>query len=123
MTEEQRKKCHGIIHAAATAAAAVGAGLAQLPCSDAAVIVPIQVGMIISLGAVFEISITESAAKTVLAETLGTTIGRGISQVLVGWLPGIGNLINASTAAAVTEALGWMVARDFDRRAEERPGE
>lgn len=114
MTEEQKNKCHAIIHAAATAAAAVGAGLAQLPCSDAAIIVPIQVAMIISLGAVFGISITESAAKTAIAEALGTTIGRGISQVLVGWLPGIGNAINAGTAFSITEALGWLVVRDFD---------
>ncbi len=49
MTEEQNNTCHGIIHAAAAAAGAVGAGLAQAPCSDAAVIVPIQVTMIVFL--------------------------------------------------------------------------
>jgi hypothetical protein len=31
MTEEQRAKCHGIIHTAAVAAGSVGAGLAQIP--------------------------------------------------------------------------------------------
>jgi hypothetical protein len=31
----KNQKVHGIVHAASTAAAAVGAGLAQLPWSDA----------------------------------------------------------------------------------------
>lgn len=41
MTNEQRNKCHGIIHGASLAAAGAGAGLAQIPGSDSAVIVPI----------------------------------------------------------------------------------
>lgn len=53
MTENQRLQCHSIIHSAALAAASVGAGFAQMPGSDNAVIVPIQITMTISLGAVF----------------------------------------------------------------------
>ena len=34
MTDSEKTKCHAIIHSAATAAGAVGAGLAQLPMSD-----------------------------------------------------------------------------------------
>jgi hypothetical protein len=40
-------------------------------------------------------------------------VGRSISQVLVGWLPIYENIINASTAAGVTETIGWAVAKDF----------
>jgi hypothetical protein len=39
------------------------------------------------------------------------TIGRAASQALIGWIPGIGNIINATTAAAITEAIG-MNLRD-----------
>lgn len=116
MTDDQKKKCHAIIHSASAGAAATGAGLAQIPFSDNAVIVPIQIGMIISLGAVFGAKITESAAKVTLSTVLATYAGRGISQALVGWIPGIGNAINASTAAAITESLGWFVAKDFDKK-------
>ena len=35
MTDEENSKCHKIIHTAAVAAGGVGAGLAQLPGSDA----------------------------------------------------------------------------------------
>lgn len=114
---EQRAKCHAIIHSASASAGAVGAGLAQIPGSDNAVIVPIQIGMTIGLGRVFGIELSESAAKAAVASAAGTTVGRCISQVLVGWIPGVGNAINAGTAAALTESLGWMLAEDFARRA------
>ena len=115
MTKAQEKKCHAIIHTAATGAGAVGASLAQLPGSDNAMIVPMQAGMILSLGAVFGIQLTETVAKTFLATTTATMVGRGISQVLVGWIPGIGNIFNAVTAAGVTETIGWTIAKNFDK--------
>lgn len=114
MTDKQKKKCHAIIHAASAAAGSVGGGLAQFPGTDNSVIVPIQVSMVISLAAVFGIGLTETAAKATIATTTATLVGRGISQFLVGWIPVFGNAVNASTAAAVTEAIGWAVVRDFD---------
>ncbi len=113
MTKSQKKKCHSIIHTASAAAAGAGAGLAQIPGSDNAVIIPIQTTMIISLGAVFGITLTETAAKATLATTTATFVGRGVSQFLVGWIPGVGNAVNATTAAGVTEAIGWMLAEEF----------
>jgi len=111
MTNEQRGKCHAIIHSASASAAAVGAGLAQVPCSDNAVITPIQLTMTVALGRVFGIELTDSAARA--SSAAAATVGRMTSQVLVGWLPIAGNVINACTAASVTEALGWILAEDF----------
>ena len=116
MTEQQRKKCHAIIHTASTAAAGVGAGLAQLPGSDNAVLTPIQLTMTISLGKVFGITLTETTALATIGSVAASTIGRTVSQVLVGWIPGFGNAINASTAAALTETMGWSLANEFDRQ-------
>jgi uncharacterized protein (DUF697 family) len=36
-------------------------------------------------------------------------------QALVGWLPGIDNVSNDSTAAALTEAIGWAASSYFDQ--------
>lgn len=113
MTDQQRKKCKKIIHTAAALSGAVGAGLSQLPGTDNAVIVPIQVTMTISLGAVFGKSISKSIATATVATAAATTAGRAISQFLVGWIPLIGNALNATTAAALTEAIGWALANDF----------
>ena len=113
MTNEQRGKCHAIIHSASASAAAVGAGLAQVPCSDNAVITPIQLTMTVALGRVFGIELTDSAARASLVSAAAATVGRMTPQVLVGWLPIAGNVINTCTAASVTEALGWILAEDF----------
>lgn len=115
MTSEQKAKCHAIIHAASVSTAGVGAGLAQLPGSDNAVITPIQLTMTIALGKVFDISLSESAALAALGSVTASTIGRTVSQVLIGWIPGVGNAINAATAAALTESMGWLLAEQFDK--------
>ena len=110
---EQKKKCQKIIHTASVAAGGAGTGLSQIPLADTAVITPIQITMIISLAAVFGIRLTEGAAKGVLASASTSFVGRGVSQVLVGWIPFIGNAINTATAAGLTEAVGWMAASHF----------
>lgn len=115
MQPEHKKACQRIIHSASTAAGTVGAGLAQLPCADSTVIIPIQTAMTIALGRVFDRDIPKSAATATAATALSTTVGRGASQVLVGWIPIMGNVINASTAAAVTEAAGWLIAQEFSK--------
>ena len=115
MTEAQRGSCHAIIHTASTAAAGVGAGLAQIPLSDSAVIIPIQITMVVSLGKVFNVHITDSAAKGAILGMVGMYLGRSASQLLLGWIPGLGNAINAATAASLTEAIGWAIAKKFDQ--------
>ncbi len=115
MTEQQKGKCHAIIHSASVAAGGVGAGMAQIPGSDNAVITPIQLAMTIKLGSVFDITLTESAATAAIASVAGATVGRAASQFLVGWIPGVGNAINAATAASITEGLGWMLADQFSK--------
>lgn len=113
LPDDVKKKCHAIIHTAATSTAAVGTGLAQIPLADNAVITPIQITMIISLGKVFDLRITEGVANGVIASCAATIAGRGITQVLWGWIPGIGNAINTATAAGLTEAIGWVAAKKF----------
>lgn len=120
MSNEQKTKCHSIIHTASASAAAIGGGLAQVPCSDNVLITPIQLIMTIGLGEVFGIELSESSAKAALASVSAATIGRAVSQVLVGWIPGIGNAINAGTAASVTEGIGWVLANEFANRSNYR---
>lgn len=114
MSKEMWTACHGIIHAAAAGAGAAGAGLAQFAGSDNAVIVPIQITMITSIGSqVFGLDITEAAAKSIIASAGATIAGRATSQFLVGWIPGIGNVINTATAAGITELIGWIAVDNF----------
>lgn len=118
MTDEQRTKCRAVIHTASVAAAGVGAGFAQMPGSDNAILTPIQLTMAIGLGKVFGITLTESAALAATGSLVASTIGRTASQFLVGWIPGFGNAINATTAASLTESMGWLLADQFDKDSE-----
>lgn len=112
---DQMKKCNVIIHGASVAAGGVGTGLAQVPLADNALITPIQIGMIIALGKVFDQDMTKSAASAILGSAAATFVGRGLSQLLVGWIPVVGNVINTATAAGITEAIGWMAVDNFSK--------
>lgn len=113
MTNKEIALCNSIIHSASVSAGAVGAGLAQIPCSDNVIITPIQIAMAISLGRVFHIELDKSTAKGVVASANAAAAGRCISQMLISFLPGASNVVNASTAAALTETIGWTIANRF----------
>ena len=116
MTNKQKALCNGIIHSASLAAGAIGAGLAQVPGSDNVILTQIQLAMAVSLGHVFGITLDQSTIKAAASSTVAATVGRTTSQVLCGWVPGIGNVINAGTAASITEAVGWIMAREFEQQ-------
>ncbi len=107
MGEDKNSKIHTIIHTAASTAAAAASGLAQIPGSDNAVITPIQLGMISSIAAVHGKHLDRAAALGILSSASASVAGRAVSQFLVGWVPGLGNVVNATTAFAITEAIGW----------------
>ena len=103
-----------VIHFAATSAGTVGAGLAQIPTSDNLVITPIQLAMIAAVAKIQGKTLDEAAAPTILSSLSASVVGRGVSQLAVGWVPGYGNVINASTAFAITEAVGWAAFKYFE---------
>jgi len=118
----RNQKIHGIIHVASAACAGVGAGLAQLPGSDAVVIVPIQTAMIMSIASQHGVELTKTLATDFILTSVATTGGRFLSQLFLGWIPVLGNAINASTAAGVTEAIGWAADRYFAKTDEKTKG-
>ena len=107
------QKVHGIIHTASAGCAGVGAGLAQIPGADMPVIAGLQSGMILLIAQEHGVTLTKTAATDLLLTFSASIGGRAISQALVGWVPGLGNMINATTAAALTEAIGWAANAYF----------
>ncbi|MCS6864634.1 MAG: GTPase [Gemmataceae bacterium] len=108
----KKKQAHLIVAGAAASAAAVGA--TPIPFSDAALIVPIQVGMLAGITATFGLSFNEgflaSLVGSVITGAGATMVGRGIVGGLLKLIPGVGSVvggvISASTAAAITTAFG-----------------
>lgn len=109
------KATPALIHAASAAAAGVGAGLAQLPGSDAPMLMSIQNAMILAIADAYGVPMTQAAAAQLLLTFSATMAGRGFTQWAVGWVPGWGNIVNAATAAALTEAVGWAAVRHFEQ--------
>lgn len=70
MPKDLEKRCHLAIHSASTAAAAAGA--IPIPMSDAIPITTAQIAMIIALGKIFDVTLSQSAAKSL--------VGVGVAQ-------------------------------------------
>lgn len=110
--ELKKKKAHKIVGSAATAAAAAGA--VPIPFSDAAVLAPIQVGMIASISFTFGLAFDKAFLSTLVASAAGVVgasyAGRAIVSGLLKLIPVVGSItggvISAATAAALTTVLG-----------------
>lgn len=122
MTDEQKNRCHEIIHAASISAAAVGAGAASVPvvgsfvslCDESA-ITPIQIAMIVSLGKVFDVSLDKTTAASLLTGMVTAKVGRKVAGFFAGLVPGLGSVVNGGTAASITEGVGWAAVAYFDK--------
>ncbi len=80
----RNSKAHGVIHVASLAAASVGAGLAQIPGSDAPLLTGIQATMIIGIADLHGVSIGKAAAAKLILPFSAMVGGRALSQLLVG---------------------------------------
>jgi uncharacterized protein (DUF697 family) len=125
------KKRHARMIVAGAAASAASIGAAPIPFADAALIVPIQIGMVAGISATFGLSLPESFLSSMIASTLtgtgATMTGRAIVTGLFKLVPGVGTLIgsaiSATTAAAVTTAFGEAYIRSLEALFKRRQGE
>ena len=117
MPKELERKCHRAIYSATVAAAAAGA--IPIPMSDAVPITAAQIAMVVAIGKIFDLNLPQSAAKSIAGVALTQQAGRAIFTNILKTVPGIGSvgggIVGATTAATLTEALGWIVADDFYR--------
>lgn len=109
--ELKKSKAQAVVAASAVAALATGA--VPIPFSDAALLVPEQISMLVGITAVFGIPIDKGTIATIVSSTIGsastTVLGKTIVSNLLKLIPGanfVGSVISGSTAAALTTALG-----------------
>lgn len=90
------------------------AGATPIPFSDSFLLVPIQVGMLAKIGTTFGMEASTAALTTMVTATLGssaaTVAGRALVTGLLKLIPGVGTAVGgtiaATTAIALTKALG-----------------
>jgi uncharacterized protein (DUF697 family)/GTP-binding protein EngB required for normal cell division len=104
----KHKQVSAVVATATTAAAAVGAS--PIPFSDAALLIPVQTGMIIGIAGIYGIHIGKAAISSVASSAGISALGRSIAGGLIKFFPGVGSvvgaIINASVAGGITGALG-----------------
>ena len=112
--ELKKRAAHKVVVAAAGAATAAGAS--PIPFSDAALLVPIQVGMLAGISATFGIELSKALFSTPVAAMAGpagaTVLGRAVVSNLLKFVPGVGSVaggvVAAAAAATLTTALGEL---------------
>jgi uncharacterized protein (DUF697 family)/GTP-binding protein EngB required for normal cell division len=104
----KRKQATGIVAGATAAAAAVGAS--PIPFSDAALLVPVQTGMIMGIAGIYGIHVGKAAISSVAGGAGISALGKSVAGGLMKLIPGIGTIVgavvNASVAGTITGALG-----------------
>ncbi|MCW2810516.1 MAG: hypothetical protein JWP61_974 [Friedmanniella sp.] len=100
----------------ATAAASAGAAAASpIPFSDAAMLVPIQLGMMAKIAQIYSVTFDRAALMAIASTTAATTAGRATFTGLLKMVPGAGTLagglVGAGVASTFTYAMGqaWVV--------------
>jgi uncharacterized protein (DUF697 family)/GTP-binding protein EngB required for normal cell division len=101
------KEARKVVGASLTAAAAVGA--VPVPVPDAVVLLPIQLGMLARISAVFGIEMSGDRMGTLIKGLVAgggvTAVGKQMAETLLKFAP-VGAPINAAVAAAITGSLG-----------------
>ncbi len=105
-----------------SASVAAAAGATPIPFADAAVLVPIQVGMLARVSVLYGFDVTRSYLKGLVTAAIGPTAatvgGKAIVGSLLKLIPGggtaLGGVISATTAATLTTALGELYIAVLD---------
>lgn len=108
----KKAQAHKIVAGAATAAAVTGAS--PIPFSGAAILAPIQIGMIAGITSVFGLELSKGTLSTLVTSAIGvggaTLVGQTIVSNVMKLFPGIGSIaggmISAATASSITVGLG-----------------
>lgn len=97
-----------------SAAASVGLCAIPIPLSDAALLVPEQIGMLVGITTAFGLPVEKSTLAAIISATIGTTgatvLGKSAVSAIFKLIPGIGSLagvaLSGGVAATITTALG-----------------
>ena len=110
--EEKKRRAQAAVATASVAAA--GEGAVPIPFSDCALLIPTQLGMIVSITVIFGFDVNKSVITALLSSSIGaggaTLLGKTVVTNLLKFIPGagtaVGGVISAGTAGVITAALG-----------------
>ena len=112
--DADRKAAEAQKYVAAAATSAAAAAASPIPFSDAAMLVPIQLGMMAKIAQLYKIKFDRAALLAIASTTAATQAGRATFTGLLKLVPGagtvVGGLIGAGVASTFTYAMGqaWL---------------
>ena len=105
-----RKRKHADSAIATASALAAAAGAVPIPIADAALLVPIQMGLMASVSAIYGIKVETATMAATVATAVATSAGRSLVTGLLKLIPGAGTLVGGAISAGVagifTAAMG-----------------
>lgn len=108
----KRKQAQTAVRAAATAALTVGA--IPIPVADAGVLIPIQLGMMARVAAIYGVRVETATIAATAATVAVSAAGRSAVAGLLKFIPGagtiIGGAISGTVASTFTLAIGYAWA-------------
>ena len=122
MTEEQKKKCHAIIHSCAVAC---GAGnVAPVPGLGIAADMIAMTAMTMSLAGVFGGDIPKKVAEGIAIAAIKRTVLKQpiktAAKELSKLIPILGQIVAPSISIVMIEAAGWAIAKGLENKFSDR---
>ena len=106
-------KAKGIVTTAAVTAGGIGA--TPIPIADAALLIPVQIGMIAALAALY--GLKEEAIKHSALPFVGKVAGMFAVTSILKFIPGLGSAVSATVATVLTGAMGLYTSNSFEAMA------
>jgi uncharacterized protein (DUF697 family)/GTPase SAR1 family protein len=97
------------------AAAATAAGFTPIPFADAAILVPIQLGMMARIAAIYDIPVERATVASLAATTVTTQGGRAAATGLLKLVPGIGTIAGGAITGTVAGSITFAVGHAWHR--------
>jgi len=113
--DEKRKMAMKRVKWAGGAAAAVGA--TPIPIADAAILMPIQAGMIVTVSAAYGMAVDKESSMALLAAVAApvaaTFMGQTLFASILKFIPGLGTLAGAVIGGAVASSITLAIGRVY----------
>ena len=87
-------------------ASAAGVGAAPIPFADAALLIPLQTGMIYKILSIYNIPVSKGVVTGLLGSLSVSQAGRWLCGQILKFIPMLGSIANAAVAGSITYAIG-----------------
>lgn len=119
MTEEERRiQATKIIDDVAATAATMTAVFSQIPGMGVATLTKLYLDMAKKIAALFNQDMELQAARTLVLDACERNAKAIVNKSILGWIPLMGNAINAKITFDLTKKVGWFIYDHFDKAGE-----